>query len=39
MPHIRRLIAFSRPRLLWIAAAVVPLIVAACNNGGNGPGY
>jgi hypothetical protein len=39
MPHIRRFLAFSRPRMLWIAASVAPLVVAACNNGGKSPGY
>ncbi len=27
-----------RPRLLWLAAIALPLIVAACNNNG-GSGY
>ncbi len=39
MPQVRRLVAFSQPRLVWVAVVVVPVLLAACNKGGNSTGY
>jgi hypothetical protein len=32
-------ITWARARVFWLALAALPLIIAACNNGGGAPGY
>lgn len=39
MTRLRRVSALARGRLVWFAALLVPIVVAACNNGGKSPGY
>jgi hypothetical protein len=41
MQTIKSKIAWARQHALWLALAALPLIIAACNNGGStgGNGY
>ncbi len=38
MARVKSGIELARRHVIWLAVAAVPLIVAACNNGG-GSGY
>jgi|GEM_PF-1663625 hypothetical protein len=39
MSRFKSGVASARRRILWLALAVLPLIIAACNNGSGGSGY
>jgi hypothetical protein len=36
MTKLKSTIAWSRAHISWLALAVLPLVAAACNNGGSG---
>jgi predicted small secreted protein len=36
MTKLKSTIAWGREHALWLALAALPLVVAACNNGGSG---
>ena len=41
MNKLNSAVTWARAHALWLALAALPLIIAACNNGGGGnaPGY
>jgi hypothetical protein len=39
MVTVKTRMDWARAHILWLAIVALPLVLAACNNGGSGSGY